>query len=499
MTSRITRHRVKAPNEWDIYCRLSKAIDGSFEKVETQESDCRVVAKLEGVNVGNVAVDNNLSAWKQNRSRPGWDETLRRIRDGKIGGVIAYHDDRLMRHPRDLEDLLDASEQCEERYGFGVVLLLGGLRFDLTDDNTKGDLRQRTLYAWREVANTSRRVKRKLDFNASQGKLKGVREAFGYEGRTSIPNREQVEVIREVARRVLDDGETWTQVSDDLNARGITTVAGNPWKRGALRASMSLTRHGGFVVYTDSDGNERTVAAQKPEGAADDLWPVLDRVTYDRLQGFISGAARGRMRTTRTLLSGIAKCGRCGILLLGASNTGKTSRMPDGSVRMTYRCPKDRGGCSMAVTAVYVDTIVRDAVLEWYAQRAPELEAQSHVFDAELATAREHLAALERNYAAMFGKLLAKGIDPEVAEHACEEVERSVERQRAKVSDLSGREAVSGRLATNAQERWDNEDTSVIERRRMIEQAVRSLVILPASAVGFVNKFNPERVKLELR
>lgn len=96
-----------------IYCRISKARDEDQTGVDRQERLCREVAARLGLVIapGGVLVDNNRSAWQRNRTRPGWTALLEAIRAGRVRHVIVYHPDRLMRQPRDLEELLTPRTQ----------------------------------------------------------------------------------------------------------------------------------------------------------------------------------------------------------------------------------------------------------------------------------------------------------------------------------------------------------------------------------------------------
>jgi hypothetical protein len=272
---------------------------------------------------------------------------------------------------------------------------------------------------------------------------------------------------------------------------------------------MTSKRHGGMTHWQDPETEEwHSTPVARPEGTPEgEPWPVLDRVTYDRLQATLHSAKRGRMRTTRTLLSGIAVCAKCGIKLVGASNTGQKSLMPDGTPRATYRCPKDRHGCSMAVTAAHVDAMVREVVIEWYGQRSPELEAQGDVLDDKLEQAKRQLDALQRNYAAMWSKLSEKGLPQHIIESESESVERAVDRQRELVHELMKEERTAERVAGNAAERWDDPNVSILEKRRMVEAAIKSIVIGPAwgdDRAGVAEKhrvgsFDTGRVGIEVR
>ncbi|MGA6159245.1 recombinase family protein [Stenotrophomonas sp. NPDC087984] len=69
-----------------IYCRISQANEDDQTGVDRQERICRETAARLGLNIENahVYIDNNRSAWKRNRKRPGWDSLLEAMREGGI-------------------------------------------------------------------------------------------------------------------------------------------------------------------------------------------------------------------------------------------------------------------------------------------------------------------------------------------------------------------------------------------------------------------------------
>src|SRR5438270_11615433 len=69
-----------------IYCRISRAADEDQTGVERQERMCRDVAERLRLQVasGHAFIDNNRSAWKRDRKRPGWDELMDAIRRGQV-------------------------------------------------------------------------------------------------------------------------------------------------------------------------------------------------------------------------------------------------------------------------------------------------------------------------------------------------------------------------------------------------------------------------------
>ncbi|MFF3147652.1 recombinase family protein [Streptomyces sp. NPDC057927] len=70
-----------------IYCRISQAGDDDQTGVDRQERICREMAERLGARLADVFVDNNRSAWRRNRKRPGWDALLVRMGEGAYTGM----------------------------------------------------------------------------------------------------------------------------------------------------------------------------------------------------------------------------------------------------------------------------------------------------------------------------------------------------------------------------------------------------------------------------
>jgi predicted site-specific integrase-resolvase len=89
-----------------IYNRISNDPQGIEAGVERQRQDCEALAGRLGWQVAKVYVDNDLSAWTGKR-RPDYQQMLADIRAGKVDAVIVWHEDRLTRLPRELEEFAD--------------------------------------------------------------------------------------------------------------------------------------------------------------------------------------------------------------------------------------------------------------------------------------------------------------------------------------------------------------------------------------------------------
>ncbi|MFD0210005.1 recombinase family protein [Streptomyces hirsutus] len=197
-----------------VYCRISQA-DDDQTGVDRQERICREIADRRGlvIDPAHVFVDNSRSAWSRKRKRPGWDRLLEEARNRGFRHVIAYHPDRLMRQPRDLEELLQVSDD------HAITLHGEANRRDLADPDDRFILRIEVAHACRSSDDTSRRLKSAMQDRAREGKPQGGVRRFGYtkDGMTIV--EEEAEVVREVFDRYLK-GEGPAPIAKDLHSRG---------------------------------------------------------------------------------------------------------------------------------------------------------------------------------------------------------------------------------------------------------------------------------------
>ncbi|WP_326608935.1 recombinase family protein [Streptomyces scopuliridis] len=81
-----------------------------------------------------------------------WDQLLERARRREFRHIIAHHPDRLMRQPRDLEELLQVSDEHQ------VVLHGEANRRNLSNPDNRFILRIEVAHACRSSDDTSRRL-----------------------------------------------------------------------------------------------------------------------------------------------------------------------------------------------------------------------------------------------------------------------------------------------------------------------------------------------------
>jgi site-specific DNA recombinase len=307
-----------------IYCRISLARHGDQVKVERQEELCRKLCKRLGWEVAAVFVDNSRSAWKRNRKRPGWDALLAGVVEGRFDAIVVYHGDRLIRQPFDLETLLNLAD----KQGIHLASPTGTRNLDSADD--RYILRIEVAAACRESDRTSQRVRDAKEARRAAGAYSGGgARAFGRNRDGSIVPAE-AKVIREVLKRLVA-GETPTSLWRELNARGIPSVAGKPWRYGTFRQMLQRPDLAGLVAYQGA-----VVGKGK-------RWkPIVSRELWEAAQGVLDAKRAeypGRPEPRKYLLSSIATCGTCGQKLsVGPTSTPRAYR---------YRCVQ--GVCAKRV------------------------------------------------------------------------------------------------------------------------------------------------------
>ncbi|WP_240799051.1 recombinase family protein [Streptomyces sp. A0958] len=242
------------------------------------------------------------SAWRRNRKRPGWDQLLECARRREFRHIIAYHPDRLMRQPRDLEELLQVSDEQE------IVLHGEANRRNLSDPNDRFILRIEVAHTCRSSDDTSRRLKSALAERAETGMPLSGKRRFGYEPDGMTIREDEAEIVREVFDRYLK-GQSPVAIALVLHKRGIRTVYGKEWTQGTVRALLD-SRHVADIRM--HQGEE--VGAGK--------WPaIIDAGTWAEVRArreYRSAIHQTNLELRRFyLLRGLVMCKRCGTLMSG--------------------------------------------------------------------------------------------------------------------------------------------------------------------------------------
>lgn len=218
------RGRAALPQRPACYARVSLDRDGYSVGVSDQVREAKHRAERLGWPEPALYSDNDISAADRRKRRPGFERLLQDIQSGVIDALVVRHLDRLLRQVADLERVLDAIDAAN--HPVQVVLLEGG-QIDLTSASGRLLARILTSVAANESEIKSERLVQARHRDAQAGRAHQAL-GYGYNADRTI-NKEQARIVREVARRLLDDGETWGSIVADLNRRMVPLPWAGKW------------------------------------------------------------------------------------------------------------------------------------------------------------------------------------------------------------------------------------------------------------------------------
>lgn len=402
----------------DTYSRLSRLVALKDtpeavlerEKIDRQDFDCLTHLVRMRARLGLTLTDPGRSAWKKEGRRPGFVTLLARLDGGVTQGVVAWHLDRLMRQPWDLEQLIHYAEDRRRRYT--VATCYG--EYDLTSEDGAFKARIEVAVAKRESDAKSRRLRNKAMLRREHGSGDGDADVFGHTYPTDrFPvTAEDLEREQDAIRWGVDEvlsGGSWCSVAREWNQRGLTTRRGHRWTPAKVSMALCKPRHAGLLTF---DGK---VVHTSRRGAS----VIIERAQYNALMALCAGrqtGRRGRPKDSTTglyALTSIARCGQCGTGMHGETDTHRTYTAAPGWESWTgqpmrvYRCPVH--GCNRNVTdARALEEYVRLAVVDTLsdprnASAVARKSAALAKVDAKLATAEAKIAEARRRLATVEG------------------------------------------------------------------------------------------------
>jgi site-specific DNA recombinase len=295
---------------WLTYQRVSTE-DQAREGVslDAQREACRHLAAAARYEIAADLVDPGYSA--KDLKRPGMQRLLELVHQRAIAGVIIYKLDRLTRSMRDLLDLLKIFETYE------VALVSVSERLDTASPMGRFVIGLIGLVAEWERETIAERVSVGMHHRMAQGGYVGGRVPAG------------LRVVGEAGKRMLEAdpvhgpavAQIWHQVAAGKSLRevalalqraGVPSQGRDGWTITALHKMIQSDRYVGLLVSAEDQA--RALAA-------------LGGRSCPARRGSAQGARGPSAKAMRTwLLTGIAKCSKCGSALVGVSATSATTR-----------------------------------------------------------------------------------------------------------------------------------------------------------------------------
>lgn len=270
------------------YARISKDDRLKGRGVARQSEDIAGVCERHGWALVEVLTDNDISASRYStKPRPGYQQLLDMIASGAVDRAVIYDVDRLLRQPRELEDLIDLCERCNG--AFELHNINGEL--DLMTGSGRFVARVLVSKAAMESDDVSRRLKRSFDQKAAEGLPHGGR-AFGYEPDGLTIRQHEAELLRQAADDVLA-GASLNSIAHRWNDAGVLTPQRQrPWNGTVVKAVLTNPRHAGLRVH-------------RGEVVGPAKWPaLLDRDKHEQLVAHLTKHRR-RRPPRRTAFTGL--------------------------------------------------------------------------------------------------------------------------------------------------------------------------------------------------
>jgi DNA invertase Pin-like site-specific DNA recombinase len=441
------------------YARISDDAEQTGLGVARQQRDTRRLVELRGWTLIEEYEDDDKSAYQRRVVRDNFERMLADLASGTIQGIVVWDLDRLARKPTDLERIIDLYDQRP--------LVFATVQGDIDLSTPDGRTMARVLVAFANKASmdTARRMARKKLELAEAGVGFSNYRPFGWNEDRLTLNEPEAEILRQATRDILA-GTGISILCDRLNQRGVRTVRGNIWKTQAMRRVLTAPRMAGFAVYqgellTDSSG-------QPIRGKWE---PILDEPTWRAVCEVLTNTKRRTVRTSIGLLSGIARCGKCG--------SGMTiARKPKG---IFYFCrSRDAGGCAgVGISGAKLEAQVQALIFAYLDQKieAPELAWDGQ---ARLDEVNAKIAELMEQY--------RTGLSGQIVFPMVRQLEG--ERDELQTQQAGFARMRSRRSTITIAGEWD--DLDMYQKRAVIQSVIEAVVVKPVGRG--VGHYDPSRV-----
>ncbi len=301
---------------WLAYTRVSTE-DQAREGVslDVQRQSCTAFAAAFGWQIEAVVSDPGRSA--KDLDRPGIQGVLARVEAGSIAGLIVHKLDRLTRSVRDLCDLVERFDQA------GVALVSVSEKLDTASPMGRFTVTLLGAVAQWERETIADRVQTAMSHRKAQGGFVGGPVPAGMRV-VGGPGKRTLEVDPAwgpVVQRIwpaITSGSTLRQVSDMLMQAGLPTGRiGSRWQPTTVRKVALNPRYVGVLCTSEAMEQTRQALASRfnPKHPGR---PSHRSVTHSLREW---------------PLSGIARCGTCGGVLVGVTCSNST-----GKAYHYYRC-----------------------------------------------------------------------------------------------------------------------------------------------------------------
>jgi len=215
------------------YLRVSSAVQVEAWGLDRQESAVKKWARSNGHRITAWRRDEGVSGTREAVDRPGLSEAIEMVSAGSVDGILVADLDRFARKLT----VQEAALALVWRAGGNVFTATAGevLRED-PDDPSRTLIRQvmGAVIEYEKGMSTLRMRQGKTAKKAATGRKTDGQYAYGFQPtgtgreRDAGPQPEQQAVVSRIVD-MHNDGQSYRQICDQLNAEGIPTKLGRQW------------------------------------------------------------------------------------------------------------------------------------------------------------------------------------------------------------------------------------------------------------------------------
>ncbi len=295
-----------------LYLRVSteeQAVRGY--SIEAQKEALRDYALKKGWEIAGIYEDAGFSA--KDINRPALKRLLKDIEDGKINAVLVWRLDRISRSVGDFSDIVEFFEK------HGVIFDSATENIDTSTPSGRALVNVLAVFAQFERESIGERTR--------LGKLKKVQMGnpalglppYGYrieDGEYKI-NEAEAEVVRLIFKLCVDNHWGYRKIASHLNEIGLKTRQGGFWNHGSISSILNNPIYAGLIVWNKTKSlRGKVIKRPKSEWIKlkGNFPPIISEELFDLASSRIKERnQRGRSLSSVYPLSGIIRCGLCGM------------------------------------------------------------------------------------------------------------------------------------------------------------------------------------------
>jgi len=318
-----------------LYCRLSRDdnLDTESNSISNQKKILQKVAKEKGYTDTIFFVDDGVTGTTM--KRPDYQRMIQAIEAGYISAVFVKDLSRLGRNYIEVGKL---TEEFFPQHDVRLVAVSDGVDSD-EGDNEFTPFRNIMNEWYAKDISKKRRIVNKMKGNSG---IPLSPPPYGYmknpdDPRFWVIDPDAAEVVRRIYRLALD-GYGLAEIASELEKNGIcnptyywrskgtnrggskSTLEPTKWGHTTVRKILGLQEYCGDIInfksYSKSYKIKHRIETPKENRAIflNVHEPVIDRATWEKVQGLVNGTRRKRPTVTQkpSVFSGLLKCPECG-------------------------------------------------------------------------------------------------------------------------------------------------------------------------------------------